>query len=90
LPRAFIDEGGGARAGRLQAPTSELTFTRKCKEKQTFFLRFTCFFRNFATKIAKLLRLGNKNKRICFVLRSTLRNFGRIFRISLYKGSSGN
>ena len=34
------------------------------------------FFRNFATKVAKLLCLGRKNKSICFVLLSTFRNFG--------------
>jgi hypothetical protein len=38
-------------------------------------LFFTSFFRNFANKLAKLLRLSNKNKSICFVLHSTFRNF---------------
>ena len=38
--------------------------------------------------MANLLRLGNKNKSaICFVFLSTFRNFVRIRRISLYKGS---
>ena len=43
---------------------------------------FTAFFRNFANKLAKLLRLGNKNKRVCFVFLSTFRNFGRIRNLS--------
>jgi len=34
--------------------------------------------------MANLLSLGNKNKSIYFVLRSTFRNFARICRISLY------
>ena len=38
----------------------------------------------------KLLRLGRKNKQICFVLLSTFRNFARICRISLNKGSLGD
>ena len=33
------------------------------------------FCKNFANKMAKLLRLGIKNKRIYFVLLSTFRNF---------------
>ena len=32
-------------------------------------------FRNFAVKTAKLLRLGNKNKPVCFVFLSIFRNF---------------
>ena len=38
----------------------------------------------------KLLRLGRKNKQICFVLLSTFRNFVRICRIPLNKGSLGD
>ena len=53
-------------------------------------LFFTSFFRNFAIKMAKLLQLGIKNKWICFVLLSFFRNFVRICRISLNKGSLGD
>ena len=40
---------------------------------------FSKRFRNFAVKTAKLLRLGNKNKRVCFVFLSTFRNFVAIY-----------
>jgi len=38
----------------------------------------TDFFRNFAVLTAKLLALGRKNKRVCFVLLSFFRNFAKI------------
>ncbi len=42
----------------------------------TIFLKKIC---NFAIKMANLLRLGNKNKSIYFVLHSTFRNFAADF-----------
>ena len=48
-----------------------LEFVRRVDEN-----RSSQGFRNFATKVAKLLRLGIKNKRVCFVLLSFFRNFG--------------
>ena len=39
------------------------------------------FFCNFAIKMANLLSLGNKNKSIYFVLRSTFRNFAAKFEL---------
>ena len=44
-----------------------------------FAFRFPLYFRNFAIKMANLLRLGNKNKSIYFVLHSTFRNFAADF-----------
>ena len=46
------------------------------EEKQAFLLHFSRFFVPLRLKIAKVLRLGRKNKRVCFVLRSTFRTFG--------------
>ena len=41
------------------------------------YLSFPSIFRNFATKVANLLRLGIKKKCFSFVLLSTFRNFAR-------------
>ena len=43
------------------------------------YLTLPSFFRNFATKVAKLLSLGRKKKRVSFVLPSFFRNFAVTF-----------
>ena len=55
------------------------------KRKIWFSFALHSLFRNFEDKSAKLLGLGNKNKRICFVLLSTFRNFAAAYekRVSL-------
>jgi len=45
------------------------------KRKASFPFAFRSFIRTFAIKMAKLLGLGIKNKRVYFVLLSTFRNF---------------
>ena len=52
-------------------------------------MKFQLFFVSLSSKMTKLLRLGNKNKQVCFVFRSTFRNFVRILSFSLDKGSLG-
>ena len=47
----------------------------KEKRKMNFLFAFCSLIRNFAIKIAKLLHLGIKKKRVSFVLRSIFRNF---------------
>jgi len=48
---------------------------RKEQRKMCFSFVLLSTFRNFANKLANLLRLGKKKKRISFVLLSTFRNF---------------
>ena len=45
-------------------------------------MKFQLFFVSLSSKMTKLLRLGNKNKQVCFVFRSTFRNFVRILSFS--------
>ena len=42
------------------------------------FLLLLLFFRKFATKVANILHLGLKKKRVSFVLRSIFRKFAPI------------
>ncbi len=44
-------------------------------KRKRFSFAFLSIFRNFATKVTKLLRLGIKNKQVYFVLHSIFRNF---------------
>ena len=44
-------------------------------KKHLFFFAFRSLIRTFAIKIAKLLHLSIKKKRVSFVLRSIFRNF---------------
>ena len=54
-----------------------------------FYVLFKRIFVTLPSKMANLLCLGKK-KNNSFVLHSTFRNFERIRRISLNKGSLGN
>ncbi len=85
------------------ATKSRSSWHSEMKRKASFPFAFPSFFRrstlashafckNFAAKAANLLRLGRKNKRVCFVLLSTFRNFAvstaKLLRLGKKRSSS--